>query len=97
MHIGNDSRGRAHGIVSNEDGLPRFQSSQAMVINNLNNMGFLDAGHCLGFLIVVNQNYFFPLRDNQSLAVDHADNSAIFRHRIVSEPGPHCGFPNITD
>ena len=83
--------------MPDENRLAGLQTSQSVMIDDFNNVGFFDAFDRLRLFIVVDQHHPLAFRHNQPITIDHADDLAVFRHRIIAKPGPHRNVANIAD
>mgnify|MGYP000753779413 CR=1 FL=1 len=67
-----------------EDRLARLDAAKAVMVDDLEDLGFLDALDCLAALIVVDEDDAVALRQHEIVAADEADEAAVLEDRIVA-------------
>jgi hypothetical protein len=72
VHLQHDGGGAAHGLVAEEDGADGLHAADAVVVDDLQDVGLLKAVHTLVFLVVVHQDELLALQVQQVPAGDHA-------------------------
>ena len=83
VHV-RDDRGRAADRLSmREDRLARLDAAEAMVVDDLEDLGFLDALDGLAALIVVDEDDAVALRQHEVVAADEADKAAVFDDGVI--------------
>ena len=94
VHLGDDGGGAAHRLVAEVHRAAGLQTADAVVVDDLQNFGLVEAFHGLGGLVVVHQNDATFLQIDDVPAADHA---AVFAVLVqdgeiaVAHLGHHTG------
>ena len=65
IHGGDDGVGAAHRLVADVDGLSGLDIRQTVMVNDGQDLRLLNAGHCLGQLVVVHQHHLLTAGTEQ--------------------------------
>ena len=87
MHIGNNGRGAPDWLSVGVNRLARADATEAMVIDDLDDLRFFDALDRLIALVMIHENDLRRLRYDESVTAYETDDAPVFKDRVVAEIG----------
>ena len=98
VHIRDDGVGAAHRLVPHADRLDRLDISQTVMVDDLQNLRFVEPRDCLSHFVMVYQHHLFPLRTHQVVTGEYADDFLIIiQDRITGVSSVTDFLPYIID
>ena len=96
IHTGNDGIGGAHRLVADVDGVGGLNVRQPVVVDDLQDLRLLQAGHGLGGFVVVHQHHPLPAGPQQMIPAEKAYDLLVpIQNGIAGFPVLQHGFLHI--
>ena len=73
IHLSNDSCRTSYGLIAEKYRSDSLNITQSVMINDLQNLGFLEAIHSLSLFIMVYKNHLFPVEIQEVSSGNHTD------------------------
>ena len=98
IHVGDDGRRAADGLVAHADGLHGLNIGQTVVVDDLEDLGLLEPGHGLRQLIVVNEHDALAPRTQEVIARERADDLFVLvEHGVAAVAALEHDLTHVVD